>query len=96
MVDFNGTCPINASDICNIDICPLECAQVQYFPSLPANAFFAGVFGLAMIAQILLGVWYKTWGFMVAMICGLILEVIGYVGRIMLHDDPFDFNNFLM
>ncbi|GLA64512.1 hypothetical protein AtubIFM56815_010454 [Aspergillus tubingensis] len=30
------------------------------------------------------------------MLPGLILEVLGYVGRIMLHDNPFDFNNFLL
>lgn len=33
---------------------------------------------------------------MIAMLPGLILEVLGYVGRIMLHDNPFDFNNFLL
>ncbi|RFU23974.1 hypothetical protein B7463_g12363, partial [Scytalidium lignicola] len=30
------------------------------------------------------------------MICGLLLEVVRYAGRIMLHDNPFDFNNFII
>jgi hypothetical protein len=33
---------------------------------------------------------------MFAMVLGLALEVVGYVGRIMLHYSPFDYNNFLI
>ena len=33
---------------------------------------------------------------MVPMAAGLILEVIGYLGRILLHDNPFNFDSFLM
>jgi len=43
-----------------------------------------------------LGIRYKTWGYMVAMVFGLLLEVIGYVARVMLHNSPFDNNFFLM
>lgn len=74
----------------------MSCAQVDYRPNLVGNIIFAGLFGLLFIVQLGLGIKYKTWGFMVGMICGLILEVVGYVGRIMLYNDPFDFNNFIM
>jgi hypothetical protein len=46
--------------------------------------------------QLGLGVWYKSWGFMVGMVMGLILEVLGYISRVMLHDNPFDDNAFLL
>lgn len=88
----NYTCP----DICTLQTCPLECGQVQYRPSIGGNAFFLTVFIIVAIAQVFLGVWYRTWGFFAGMICGLILEVIGYIGRIMLYNNPFDFNNFLL
>ncbi|KAF2666085.1 RTA1-domain-containing protein [Microthyrium microscopicum] len=87
-----SSCPLN----CTLQTCPLECAQVEFLPSLGGNATYAAILGILLIAQIGLGVFYRTWGFLIGMICGLILEVIGYVGRIMLHNNPFDFNNFLI
>jgi hypothetical protein len=75
---------------------PLSCAQVEYLPTLGGNAVYATAFGMLLIVQLGFGNKHNTWGFTVGMICGLILEVVGYAGRIMLHDKPFDFNNFIM
>lgn len=69
---------------------------MDYVPTLAGNAAYAAAFGLLLIAQLGLGIKYKTWGFMVGMIFGLMLEAVGYGGRIMLHNNPFDFNNFIM
>lgn len=91
-----NTCPLLSNANCTVETCPLSCAQVEYLPTLAGNAVHAAIFGLLLVAQIGLGIRYKTWGFMVGMVCGLILEVVGYAGRIMLHDNPFDFNNFIM
>lgn len=33
---------------------------------------------------------------MSCIVAGCALEIAGYVGRIMLHDNPFDFNAFLV
>jgi hypothetical protein len=63
---------------------------------LAGNAAFAAIMGVLLIAQTAFGVHFRTWGFLVGMVCGLVLEIVGYAGRIMLHHDPFDFNNFLM
>lgn len=93
---MSGVCPLQSTINCTVEICPLSCAQVDYLPTLAGNAVYAAAFGLLLIAQLGLGTKYKTWGFMVGMICGLILEVVGYAGRVMLHDNPFDFNNFIM
>ncbi|KAF2093267.1 putative RTA1 domain protein [Rhizodiscina lignyota] len=89
-------CPDNASDICTIGTCPLECAQVTYIPTLAGNTVYVAIFGLILIAQIGLGAWYRTWGFLAGMVFGLILETVGYAGRILMHNNPFDFNNFLI
>jgi RTA1 like protein len=90
------SCSLQSINNCTVGTCPLSCAQVEYLPTIAGNAVYAATFGLLLIAQLGLGIKYKTWGFMVGMICGLILEVVGYAGRIMLHDNPFNFNNFIM
>ncbi|KAJ5263775.1 RTA1 domain protein [Penicillium angulare] len=71
-------------------------AYIDYLPNLSANAFFAALFGLIFMLQLGLGVWYRTWPHMIAMLPGLLLEILGYVGRVLLHNNPFDFNNFLL
>lgn len=93
---MSNLCPLQTNINCTVDTCPLSCANVRYLPTLAGNAVYAAAFGLLLIAQLGLGIKYKTWGFMVGMICGLILEVVGYAGRIMMHGNPFDFNNFIM
>lgn len=89
-------CPLQSIVNCTVTTCPLSCAQVDYQPTRAGNTMYAAAFGLLLVAQLGLGIKYKTWGFMVGMICGLVLEVVGYAGRIMLHDNPFNFNNFIM
>jgi hypothetical protein len=91
---MNVTCPINIT--CTIQTCPIACGEVTFIPTLPGNVLYAVLLGLILLSQIILGVWYRTWGFMIGMSCGLILEVIGYSGRVLLHYDPFSFNNFLL
>ena len=81
---------------CTLALCPLEYAFVHYDPDLLGNALYAGFFAFLLLLQIGLGVRYKTWSFMAGMCSGLVLEVFGYVGRILLHNDPFSDNNFLM
>ena len=53
---------------------------------LPGNVFFAVAYGLLLPPQIYLGIRYRTWGFLFGMFCGLILEVMGYVARVQLHN----------
>jgi len=52
--------------------------------------------GLLLLAHCILGVSYRTWSFMAGMAVGLILEIGGYAARIAMHDDPFDFNTFVI
>ncbi len=97
----NGTGYGNITLLMNPELCPLETcdfsmASFLYLPTIPGNAIYAAIFGIYIVAQLFLGIKHKTWGYMVAMVFGLILEVVGYVARIMLHNSPFDNNNFLM
>ena len=81
---------------CTLKTCSLLQAHYLYVPSLPGNALYAGIFGLALAVQIIFGVRYRTWGFLGGMFGGCVLEVIGYVGRIQMHSNPFTDPPFLM
>jgi hypothetical protein len=72
------------------DLCPVEGTIYGYFPSLPANAFFAGFFGIAMIINIFFGIKYKTWTYMVAVALGCLAECGGYVGRVLMNNNPWN------
>lgn len=80
----------NFRDSCTLATCPLNLSYWGYLPSLPANALFLAVFALSTILFIGQGVLSRRFiGFSVAMISGCALEVIGYVGRVMSHKNPF-------
>jgi hypothetical protein len=83
-------------DDCTLATCPIDWAYINYLPNIPANVLFLAIFGLLLAAQIALGTWFRTWTYMGAMTAGLILEILGYIGRLMMHSNPFDFNAFLL
>lgn len=80
---------------CTLQTCPLSEGIITYQPNIGANALLAALFGIMLLLQSALCFRYKTWSFLVSMACGLILEVVGYVGRVQLHNDPFSFSNFI-
>ncbi|KAF2453975.1 RTA1 like protein-domain-containing protein [Lineolata rhizophorae] len=82
---------------CTLDTCPLSDSYWGYLPSLAANGLFIGLFGLSLLLYVGQAVAAKRFlGFSIAMICGDILEVLGYIGRIMAHDEPFKEDPFLL
>jgi hypothetical protein len=96
-IDPYANCNIDIPSYeCTLDTCCLLQSPFTYRASFGGNLAFAIIFGALILPQIGLGVYYKTWGFMVGMVCGLILEVLGYASRIMLHSNPFDDNAFLI
>lgn len=92
----NITLCLNSDVLCTLSTCDLTLAHFTYIPNLGGNAFLAALFGVCCLAQIGLGIRYKTLGFMIAAICGLALEVIGYASRILMHQNPFSKNDFLI
>jgi RTA1 like protein. len=80
---------------CTLKTCTLDYAMIHYIPTLAGNALFLALFSIAMVLHLVLGVWYRTYSYLIALGCGLLLEIIGYAGRINLHYDPFSFNAFL-
>lgn len=83
--------------LCTYSTCPVkEFGQLKYIPSLAGNAFYLAIFSLGLLVQIGFGIRYRTWGYLVAMIGGAGLEIVGYTARIELHIDDFDRNYFII
>lgn len=87
---FNITYAVyNNPDLCTFSTCPKSFQQIEYIPTLAGNSLYLALFGLIFVAQILLGVRYRTWGFLGGMVGGLILEILGYLSRVELHENIF-------
>ena len=83
--------------LCTYSACPLDVfGQLHYRPSLGGNVLYVTFFGLGLLANIGLVFKYRTWGYLVAIIGGAGLEIVGYVGRIMLWQDDFNNNYFII
>lgn len=86
----------NRVDECTLATCPIADATVNYDPSLGGNAFFLAIFGLILVIQAFQGYKYRAWSYTGSMIGGLVLEIVGYLGRVQMHFNPFLSNPFLM
>ena len=86
---------LKPSDYCTIDTCPLSLANFTYIPMLGGNVAYLAIFAVLLVPNLYIGIKHKTWGYMIGMVCGLALEVIGYAGRLQLHYNPFKFDPFL-
>lgn len=53
--------------------------------NLEGNSFFLAFYALFILPQVYLGLRHKTWGFLFGMFAGLLLEIIGYAGRVLMH-----------
>ncbi|KAF6805020.1 RTA1 like protein [Colletotrichum sojae] len=76
--------------------CPVELTVLAYYPNFGANIFFAIAFGLVVLVSGVLGTWKRTWTFMGFVTGGCVLETVGYVGRVLLHDNPWNKDAFQM
>ncbi|KAI9888105.1 MAG: hypothetical protein M1823_000040 [Watsoniomyces obsoletus] len=83
--------PLDRS-LCTFQTCTPE---LGYVPNLGGNAFFLAVFAALLPINLFLGIRHRTWGFLVGMTGGLVLEAVGYGARIRLNSKPFDYDSFI-
>ncbi|EEQ30402.1 hypothetical protein McanMca71_002295 [Microsporum canis] len=77
-------------ELCTFDICDISISWYKYRPSLPANAAFAALFFISAVIFLIQGVVTRRFiGFTIAMVLGTIGETIGYVGRILMWNNPW-------
>ncbi|KAL8779023.1 MAG: hypothetical protein Q9213_007138 [Squamulea squamosa] len=78
------------------DFCVVSETIYGYRPNLGATSFFIAVFAACLGIQLFQGIRWRTWFYMGAMTLGCLGEVVGYVGRVLLHDNPWDGIGFQM
>lgn len=81
---------------CTLSVCPVSASVYGYRPSIEASSILIGIFSLCMVAQVYLGRRYRQWGFTSAICLGCVDEIIGYLGRILLYNNPWNNAGFIM
>jgi hypothetical protein len=75
--------------------CPADGSPLGYAPNVAASVIFLLAFSLSSICHLALGLKYKTWSFMIAMLLGSSSEVVGYIGRILMHNNPYRLSTYV-
>jgi hypothetical protein len=81
---------------CTPSLCSLDYAVIRYVPNAGANMLFACIFALFLLTHLILWVIHRTHSFSFAMCCGLILEILGYLARVVMKTHLFESTPFLM
>lgn len=98
-IDVNTTDPLKVSmsrQYCKVGKCPQSWQTIEYRPSIPGNSVYIACFLVLFGGQMWLGIRYKTWTYMGTILAGILGEIVGYIGRILLNLNPFLMDNFLM
>jgi hypothetical protein len=74
--------------------CPVEATIYGYYPNLGANAFFCAYFAVFMLLNLMLTWRFKTWFYGTLITLGAAGEMAGYIGRIMMHSNPWTNSGF--
>ncbi|EEQ31302.1 hypothetical protein McanMca71_004583 [Microsporum canis] len=69
--------------------CPVEATTYGYYPQLGPNAFLTAFFALLALIQLGLGVFTRTWSFLIAVFMACALESVGYGGRLLMNKNPW-------
>lgn len=82
---------------CTVETCPIDSSYYFYRVSLAANATFIALFAVTLLGFLVTyAVTRRATAFTFAVSAGVILEIIGYAGRIMSWKNQWEENGFLM
>ncbi|PGH12225.1 hypothetical protein AJ79_04405 [Helicocarpus griseus UAMH5409] len=77
-------------ELCTFELCDIKDSYYGYRPSLPANIALTAVFGVSFLLYVPQSFSSRRFlGFSIAMILGTACEAIGYVGRILMWNNPW-------
>ncbi|CZS96236.1 hypothetical protein WAI453_009831 [Rhynchosporium graminicola] len=74
---------------CTFETCSVKQSVYGYLPNKPVTIILIVLFGMSMLMHIFQGVKSRSWTFVVALGIGCFGESVGYVGRVLLRDDPW-------
>ena len=95
----NGTIYLSNGDgdaNCTVFVCPVELSVYGYRPSLPFSSVLIALYGPIIGVHFVLGWRYRSWGYLSAVVLGCVDEIIGYSGRILLYNNPWDSAGFIV
>ena len=81
---------------CTLETCSLLEEQIEYQPNLGGNCLYIAIFVSALSGQLYLGNRYCSWGFLVWMFCGLVLEIVSCIARLQMQYHLFANGPFIM
>jgi hypothetical protein len=81
---------------CTPSLCSLDYASIRYVPNAASNFILAVIFAIFLLTHLVLWVIRRTHSFSFAMCCGLILEILGYLARVIMKSHMFEQTPFLM
>ena len=70
--------------------CPVEATTYGYYPNLAGNVTLCAIFAILFISHFPLLLKYKLWTYSTFLAIGCFGEAVGYVGRIMMNDNPWN------
>lgn len=72
--------------------CPVSATIYGYRPNLPVDATICAIF--ALLATLQLGsiccLRIRTWSYMITLLVGTAMEIAGYVGRLIMYNNPWN------
>ena len=94
----DGQVYITGGDLanCTLPACPVELSVYGYRASLPFSVTLIALYTLCTVVQTYLGWRFKTWSFMTAMLLGCLTEILGYLGRILMWQNPWNDAGFII
>jgi hypothetical protein len=87
---------ITSTAECTLSLCSLQYASINYVPNAGSNFLLAIIFAVFLLTQLIFWAMRRTNSFSFAMCCGLVLEVLGYLARIIMKHNMFNDTPFLM
>lgn len=88
---------LNPNGVCTKETCSATESVYGYAPYLSATIVFLILFALSGVIYLYQGIRYRhAWFFTGAMLLGCTSEFIGYIAKILLHNDPFSDTGFKM
>jgi len=86
----------NENGDCTKTTCPVDQSVYGYQPNLVATIIFLVVFALSGCIYGWQGIKTRTWFFSIAMLLGSASEVVGYIAKLILWNNPFSDLGFKM
>jgi hypothetical protein len=81
---------------CTLDICPIDASVYGYRPDIVTNSVFVGFYAVCGILHTYLGFRFQKWFFTGCMVISCTSIVIGYIGRVLMCSNPWDFTGFII